>query len=77
MCIHGYTVFKYPYVKISNFTQDPKVSIVMLFYMLLEFKYSTKVSHKYATLFLFKAYNGDHKFNIVCISETYPDSNTI
>ena len=49
----------------------------MLFYMLLEFEYSTKVSQKYATLFLFKAYNADHKFNIVCISETYPDSITI
>ena len=33
-------------------------------------------AHNYTNLFLLKAYNAIHKFHIICLSETYPDSST-
>ena len=33
-------------------------------------------AHNYAKVFLLKAYIADHKFDIICISETYLDSST-
>ena len=33
-------------------------------------------AHNYAKLFFFKAYIATHKFDIICISETYLDSST-
>ena len=33
-------------------------------------------AHNYTKLFLLKAYIAIHKFDIICLSETYPDSST-
>ena len=33
-------------------------------------------AHNYANVFLLKAYNAIHKFDIICISETYLDAST-
>ena len=37
---------------------------------------NSRSAHNYATVFLLKAYIADHKFDIICISETYLDSST-
>ena len=34
-------------------------------------------AHNYAKVFLLKAYVANHRFDIICISETYLDSSTL
>ena len=38
---------------------------------------NSKAAHNFAKLVLLKAYNSSHKFDIICLSETYLDSSIL
>ena len=56
-----------------NSTHKPNKMLQKIFHWNL----NSIAAHNFAKLVLFKVYNAVHKFDIVCLSERYPDSNIL
>ena len=58
-----------------NLIQDPNKVLLTLFQFVI-WNLNSLSAHNYPKGFLLKAYVAIHSFDIICISETYLDSNT-
>ena len=59
-----------------NSTQDPN-RILQKKFSICHWNLNSIAAHNFAKLVLLKAYNSVHKFDIICLSETYLDSNIL